>query len=117
MIHALLLRTPAPKPVAPLRVPMANRPVRGPSPRGVSAETRRAATKGAESISVEMIPVESSAIAAVGHDAATNTVHVAFHSGGTHQFGPVTKQEFDSFRNAESLGKHFHAHIRAKAMK
>jgi hypothetical protein len=39
MIRATLLRTPAPKAVAPLRVAMANRPARSPSPRGVSAET------------------------------------------------------------------------------
>lgn len=37
MIHALLLRTPAPKPAANLRVVTANRPARQPSPRGVSA--------------------------------------------------------------------------------
>jgi hypothetical protein len=38
-IQALLLRTPAPAAAKPLRVPMANRPARSPSPRGVSAET------------------------------------------------------------------------------
>jgi hypothetical protein len=64
-----------------------------------------------------MIPVKSEAIAAVGHDEATNTVHVEFRSGGTHMFGPLTKQEFERFRDAGSVGKHFHAHIRAKAIK
>lgn len=39
MIHALLLRTPAPKAAAPLRIAIANRPARSPSPRGVGAET------------------------------------------------------------------------------
>ncbi len=46
MIHALLLRTPALKPATPLRVPMANRPARSPSPRGVSAETSSGYGKG-----------------------------------------------------------------------
>jgi hypothetical protein len=64
-----------------------------------------------------MFPVQSAGIAAIGHDASTATVHVRFHSGGTHQFGPMTKQEFEAFRNAPSIGKHFHAHVRAKAMK
>lgn len=39
MIRALLLRTPAVKAATPLHVPMANRPARSPSPRGVGAST------------------------------------------------------------------------------
>lgn len=46
MIHALLLRTPAPKAAAPLRVTMMNRPARSPSPRGASAETTSGYKKG-----------------------------------------------------------------------
>ena len=46
MIHALLQRTPAPKPAVPLRVPMANRPARSPSPRGASAETTSGYKRG-----------------------------------------------------------------------
>ena len=68
-------------------------------------------------MAVDMVPVKSSAIKAVGHDAGTGIVHVEFHSGGTHRFGPMSAAEFERFRNAESIGKHFHAHIRAKAIK
>jgi hypothetical protein len=68
-------------------------------------------------MTVEMVPVQSEAIAAIGHDASTNTVHVEFHSGGTHPFGPFTREEFEAFRDAGSVGKHFHANIRKKAMK
>ncbi len=39
MVHALLLRTPAPPAAKTLRVAQANQPARSPSPRGVSAET------------------------------------------------------------------------------
>lgn len=46
MIRALLLRTPAPKAPAALRVPVANRPARSPSPRGVSAETTSGYKRG-----------------------------------------------------------------------
>jgi hypothetical protein len=46
MIRALLLRTQAPKPVGNLRVPMANRPARQPSARGVAAETASGYGKG-----------------------------------------------------------------------
>jgi hypothetical protein len=65
----------------------------------------------------EMVPVQSTAIKAVGHDASTGLVHVEFHTGGTHAFGPLTKAEFERFRDAPSIGKHFHAHVRAKAVK
>ena len=68
-------------------------------------------------MTVSMVPVSSSAIRAVGHDPSTGIVHVEFHSGGTHPFGPMTKEEFERFRNADSIGKHFHAHIKAKAIK
>lgn len=46
MIHALLLRTPAPKAPAPLRVAMSNRPARSPSPKGVGAETTSGYKRG-----------------------------------------------------------------------
>jgi hypothetical protein len=39
-IQALLLRTPAPKPAANLKVMTVNRPSRQPSPRGMSAGTK-----------------------------------------------------------------------------
>lgn len=65
---------------------------------------------------IEMHPVESSAIRAIGHDRLTGTIHVEFRSGGVHPFGPFTANEFQEFRNAKSKGKHFHAVIRKKAM-
>jgi KTSC domain len=68
-------------------------------------------------MAIDMVPVNSAAIKAVGHDPRTNTVHVEFHSGGTHLFGPFTQQEYERFRDAESIGKHFHHHVRAKAIK
>lgn len=64
----------------------------------------------------EMYPVNSTAIRAVGRDASTGIVHVEFHSGGTHPHGPMTQDEFERFRDAQSVGKHYHAHVKAKAI-
>ena len=64
-----------------------------------------------------MQPVQSSAIRAVGHDGETNMIHVEFHSGGTHKFGPFTPREFEAFLTSSSIGEHFHANIRSKAVK
>jgi hypothetical protein len=66
---------------------------------------------------VEMHPVRSEAISAIGHDAKTGEVHVAFRSGGLHKFGPFGAEDFQRFKQAESIGKHFHASIRPKAIK
>ncbi len=64
-----------------------------------------------------MHPVKSEAISYVGHDAPTGTIHVTFKSGGTHPYGPFTRSEFEAFKNAPSVGKHFHANISKKALK
>lgn len=46
MIHALLLRTPAPAAAKPLRMSVANRPARSPSPKGVGASTTSSYKRG-----------------------------------------------------------------------
>ncbi len=30
--------------------------------------------------------------------------------------GPMTQDEFERFRDAQSVGKHYHAHVKAKAI-
>lgn len=68
-------------------------------------------------MAIDLVPVESAAIKAVGHDASTGIIHVEFHSGGTHLFGPFTARDFESLLDADSIGKHFHANISVKAIK
>lgn len=59
-------------------------------------------------------PVESSNIAEIGHDAASNTLEVAFKSGAIHRYSNVNVDEHKALINAKSVGSHFHAHIRNK---
>jgi hypothetical protein len=68
-------------------------------------------------MAVQMHSVSSEGISAVGHDAKTGTIHVTFKSGDTHPFGPFTTWEFAAFKAAPSIGKHFHANIKRKALK
>ena len=63
-----------------------------------------------------MDKVQSEAIHSLGYDKATGAISVAFHSGGTHKFGPFSEHDYEAFKNASSIGKHFHAHIRAKKL-
>ncbi len=54
-----------------------------------------------------MIPVESSQVAAIGHDPRRNEMKVQFHSGGTYLYRNVTTAEFEALRKAESIGSQF----------
>ena len=54
-----------------------------------------------------MIPVESSQIAAIGHDPRRNELKVRFKNGGTYLYRNVTHAEFENLRQAESVGSFF----------
>lgn len=64
---------------------------------------------------IELQPVTSSQVKAVGYDPATQTLAVQFTrgTGAIYHYPEVTPEQFEAFRNAESLGKHFDAHIKA----
>ncbi len=61
---------------------------------------------------MNMIPVESSNVKAVGHDPDTNTMHVQFHSGETYAVDGVDSEKHAAFMGAESKGRHFHRAFR-----
>ena len=69
-----------------------------------------------------MQPVESSQSAAIGHDAETNTLAIRFKNWkgvptSLYQYQNFTAEDFAAFRDAESKGKHFGAHIKPFAEK
>lgn len=71
---------------------------------------------------IEMQDVESSQIHSIGHDAETNTMAIRFKNWkgwkrGLYHYSNVTTEDFEAFKNAESLGKHFGAHIKPFADK
>lgn len=60
-----------------------------------------------------MNPIKgSSNIEAVGY--ANGTLTIRFKSGGTYDYAGVTPEQYHAFVNAESVGSHFHNHIRGK---
>lgn len=61
-----------------------------------------------------MTPVKSNSLAAIGHDAATNTLKVQFANGGTYHFKDVPASEHAKLMAAKSIGSHFQANIRTK---
>lgn len=60
-----------------------------------------------------MKPVaKSSTIDSVGYDPAHQRLKVRFKSGGTYQFEGVSPEDHAKLITAESVGKHFHKHIK-----
>jgi len=71
---------------------------------------------------IAMQDVQSSQIAAIGHDAETNTLAIRFKNWkgvatSLYHYSNFTDEDFAAFRDAESKGKHFGAHIKPFAEK
>lgn len=66
-------------------------------------------------MTIQLNPVKSSQIAAVGYDADKEVLAIRFNGGlKVYHYEGVSQKDFDKFNGAESIGKHFHAHIRGK---
>lgn len=62
---------------------------------------------------MEMISVQSSQIAQIGHD-GQSTCRVLFRRGGLYEYPTVSASEFEAFRSADSIGRHFAQFIKVK---
>jgi hypothetical protein len=63
---------------------------------------------------MEMIPVRSTAIRAVGYDQATQRMKIAFVEGHTYDFCRVPQHIFDGLLRAGSKGRYYDIHIRGR---
>lgn len=61
---------------------------------------------------MQMQPVESSQIEAIGHDPESNTLRVRFKSGGEYEYADVPAEAHQALMAAPSVGSHFHKHVR-----
>lgn len=61
-----------------------------------------------------MKPVESSSIAAIGHDPETNELHVQFKNGKTYTHYDVPATSHELLMGASSIGAHYNAHIKGR---
>lgn len=74
---------------------------------------------------IDMIPVESSQIAAIGHDPETNTLAIQFPvkerylpaKGSLYHYDNFTAEDFAAFLAAPSKGSHFIRTIKANPTK
>ena len=63
---------------------------------------------------IEMIPVTSSNVDAVGYDGITNELRVRFKSGLVYAYSNVPLHVFVDLLNAESHGKYLAAEVKGK---
>lgn len=66
---------------------------------------------------IKLQDVESSQIAAIGHDPETNVLAIRFknwkgENTSLYHYQNVTVEEFEAFKNAASLGIHFGSQIK-----
>lgn len=59
-----------------------------------------------------MVPVQSSAIKAIGYDWPKHTLLVEFKSGGFYTYKGVSHSLYRELRTAESIGRFYHNHIK-----
>lgn len=66
--------------------------------------------------SIALQPVKFSQIKAIGYDDASMQLAVQFSSGlgSLYVYPNVTRDEFEAFRDAKSIGIHFGKHIKAR---
>lgn len=67
-----------------------------------------------EYVAIQMTPVESNQIAAIGYDDATSTLAVTFTrgTGAIYHYPNVSRETYDAFMEAESKGNFFGQHIK-----
>lgn len=63
-------------------------------------------------MSVEMITVVSSNIAAIGYDKDNQDVHVQFIAGSEYIYKGVPEHEFQALLNSQSLGSYLHRNFK-----
>lgn len=61
---------------------------------------------------MSMVPVSSSNLKAVGYDAASSTLRIAFLNGGIYEYSGVPSSVHAGLMAASSHGSYFDAHIK-----
>lgn len=69
-------------------------------------------------MNITLVPVESSLLAAIGHDAETQTLAIKFKLGGSvYHYSNFSAEEYETFSKAESVGSHFIKNIKSNPTK
>lgn len=66
---------------------------------------------------MDLKPVKSGNIKAIGYDPQTKTMRVQFHTGKVYAYPETSEKEHADLMKAESIGTHFAAHFRKPGKK
>lgn len=61
---------------------------------------------------MDMQPVESSNVSAVGYDPESQTMHVEFKGGSRYEYAGVPPETHAELMQAQSIGRHLHERIK-----
>ena len=61
---------------------------------------------------MNLIPVVSSDLSAVGYDKSTQQLEIVFNGAKIYLYSGVTSDEYQGLMNASSKGRYFHAFIK-----
>lgn len=61
---------------------------------------------------MELVPVKSSSLEAVGYDPKSRDLEVTFHNGGHYRYSNVPPNRHAKLIAARSVGGHFVTHVR-----
>jgi len=81
-----------------------------PLPKEVKEEVTVVLKKSTEAPEIARLPVESSTIAALGHDG--DTLVIEFKSGPVWSYTPISKDTYLNMLDSDSLGRYFHLNIK-----
>jgi hypothetical protein len=68
-------------------------------------------------IAIARTPVNSSQIESVGYHAPSKTMEIEFKGGSTYRYGNVEPHDHANLIGADSVGSHFHKHIKHNSAK
>ena len=63
------------------------------------------------SLCIDLQPVKSSNVKAVGYHEPTRTLRVQFHNGSVYDYHDVPPNKHKDLMAADSVGRHLHRHI------
>ena len=82
---------------------------------GITPQSSPAGERSETVPGINLSPVTSSQIAAVGYDTGSKTLAIQFNNGKkVYHYAEVEQDEFEQLLHAESIGRHFGKHIRGK---
>lgn len=61
---------------------------------------------------MDRVPVRSSNLKSIGHDASSHTLEVEFHDSGVYQYHGAPVRVYEDLMSSDSLGRFLHRNVK-----